>query len=81
MRAALLMLVTLLVGCRSTDEQWSFSVTRAVVESSSDSYSGYASRDSGLSGGVELLPIVLLPIALDVVVLPITLPRDLFFAD
>ena len=53
---SVLVLLLDLVACRSTDEQWSFAVTRAVVEASSDSYSGYAGRDAPLSGGPDPRP-------------------------
>ena len=69
-----------LASCQSSGEQWSLPLTRAILESDSE-YRGFSDRGEGLSGGPEMFLLVLVPFAVDVVLLPVTLPHDLLFMD
>ncbi len=69
----------LCVSCRSSEEQWSFSISRSGYEGLSET-SMEVEPGSGMSGGPELFAVLvgiaLLPIAIDVALLPVTLPHD-----
>ncbi len=74
----LLLPLLLLTACVSED-QWSFPLSRAVYDSDG-SYEGVHSRGCGSGSEGEAaaaLALMLLPIAVDLVLLPVTLPRDL----
>ena len=62
-----------------SEDQWSFPLTRAVYESE-ESFCAYYPEDLGNGSGDEAIAavaILVLPVAVDVILLPITLPRDL----
>ncbi len=50
---------------------------RALEDAGPQSREGYAGDGAAMSGGPEMFLIVLIPLAVDVVLLPITLPHDL----
>ena len=69
------------VACEASGEQWSFPVMRAVENAGPQSIEGYPGDGALMEGGPELFLIVLIPLAVDVVLLPITLPHDLLLMD
>ncbi len=73
--AALLLVVTLLVAGCQYDQRWTFALTRATSDSD---FMGDALEWT--DGSVDMFLVVLalccVPVALDVVLLPVTLTRD-----
>jgi len=82
-RAALALILALSASsCRTTEEPWSFSLTRSVYGGGAGPEYGY---DANLHGDIDnqgaavgLLVILLLPVAIDIVILPVTLTHDLY---
>lgn len=74
----LLLLGSLLPSCKA-NEQWAFSVSREVYGNGGAEFSydpGYC-HDGSESDAFVFLAILLLPVAIDLVVLPVTLTHDL----
>jgi len=78
-RALAIVLLLLLAGCAS-NEQWTFAFSRRVYEdvdwrpkSRPDPRPGHEDAEA-----VGLLVLMALPLVLDLVALPVTLPHDLF---
>lgn len=78
-RTLAIALLVLLAGCAS-DEQWTFAFSRRVYEDPdwrpkqrSDPRPGHEEAEA-----VAVLLLMALPLALDLVALPVTLPHDLF---
>lgn len=70
-------------GCKTTDEQWSFAVSRSV-------YGPASHKGASIHGGPHihlnartddaakaLVVLMLLPLAVDIILLPVTLTHDL----
>ena len=69
-----------MLSCRSvSDEPWSFGATRALL--SSDSSQWGLERTGSEESDVGAALIVALPFVVDLVLLPVTLPHDLFFLE
>ena len=86
MRLLLLLLLGLTFSCVATDRgYWSFGVTRGVYGSADrDPYyaqHGYVHVGSTGEAGWWLAGILLLPVIVDVVLLPVTVTHDLFWVD
>lgn len=79
MRRTLASLLLLVMTSCVSEEQWSFSMTRAVYDSE-ESFETFAPAEDladSPEGALVLVAIMLLPVALDIVLLPVTVPRDL----
>ena len=79
MRRALVTLA--LLGCCScvSDDQWSFAMTRSVYDTEESFEECMPVEELAHTGEglVVLGGLMLLPVALDIVLLPVTVPRDL----
>lgn len=78
-RAALALALALgASSCKTHHDQWSFSVTRTVYGGDGPGIDFSDSHCSGVdeTGAIVFLAILLLPVAVDLVLLPITLTHD-----
>ena len=76
----LLTLLLLAPGCVAAGRPWSFSMTRQVY-GSQQSMPNIVPENADGSTAIVVAGLFLLPLAIDVVLLPITLPHDLFFVE
>jgi hypothetical protein len=67
-------------SCKSSGNQWSFSVSRSVYGSGgSGAHISYPVHCNGNNNGAAtaLAVLILLPLAIDIIILPVTLTHDL----
>ena len=85
--ALALLLSTALMACsttRGTGEPWMFGISRSFYASldATDGLDASPDHDSDTSGAaLAVLALLLLPLALDTALLPVTAPHDLLFVD
>lgn len=84
LRSWLLVLVALPAGCassRSAEPPWVYGISRSAYPAITHSSRSDQRKPDADANAVAYVAILVLPFALDTLLLPVTIPHDVFFVD